>query len=1148
MNNLYKMEKLNLYSLDSSQDRQIRVTIDSDGNTGIGITNPSKKLEVVGDISFNGSLYQNGALFIGGSTIDETTDVSLNNLKVHGDLSANDASFNAVEINDSLNVTGDYQQNGANINTIYATIASPTLTGTPAAPTANSGTNTTQLATTAFVSTAVSNLVNGAPGALDTLSELASALGNSDNFATNVTNTLGSLQTQIDTKQATLTFNAPSSNNGNPSTSAQIKTALDTKQSTIDQTTDVSLKDLNVHGDLSANDASFNNITVLGDISFNGNLYQNGSLFTSSGGGGLTDLSATSIADLSDVSFNSASTTQGSGLIWNNTDKIWEPGTLTASITNTTTTTTTSNNSGWVDKAPVTNPAYRVFSQSASNGNDKMYFVGGKPASTSTNHVWEYTLSTNSWTRLYPTGVSLPNVIQHALVFYNNALYLFGGWPGSGSNTNTLHKLDLSPTTPVWSLITTNNAIPNRRDPRGVMWGSKLLIFAGYIDINPDGPRIDLWQIDLAAQSPAWTLLDDGSTLTISSQYSVCLGVYQNKLSMVAKEKYCEYDLNHSGGGSGWSEPATTNTPSTRFERLFTMIGDKLYLYGGRNGTSNYYNNFYVLDVTTKVFTEITSSISMPFLTHCGLSAMDNDTKLIICGRPHNVATGYTYEYTIPITTTTTTYNPVEINKLSTYYALSVGPNYDTASLDNSGSLIVEGNVGIGVADPSDCRLEVAGDISFNGNLYQNGSLFTGGTTIDETTDVSLNDLTIYGDISGSNDMVLNGRITIAKEERDQTPINATEYQILFNSASSYDNWISYNQPTDINVPLNMDWTLEYSHKITFTNQVYIHFAVILGAVPPASFANNTYFMYFATLSSGNAWTFRYNPKISNFQTSGFTFSVNSFSEFVDVKWMYTHSDKSMKLYFNGNIVASISSLKEPSHISGRWGFGEWSASTHHLINPRITYGGNTYVPNNALYSTSSTAPTVTTSTVNTAVLYAMDVNGKAIFSDSVTANGSVLSSDDRIKHNEQPITNALSTISKITPKRYFKTKNTLYDARHNFLLNEQNQPLSTSGTRLLLNKDYTIETGIIAQEIQSIPELEFTVQNTTPLGVDYNSIHCTHIAATKELHQIVQTQQTHMEEQQQEIEHLKLINQDMNAQLNQTLGELQTIKAHLGI
>jgi hypothetical protein len=40
--------------------------------------------------------------------------------------------------------------------------ASPTFTGTPVAPTAASGTNTTQIATTAFVTTAVSNGISGA--------------------------------------------------------------------------------------------------------------------------------------------------------------------------------------------------------------------------------------------------------------------------------------------------------------------------------------------------------------------------------------------------------------------------------------------------------------------------------------------------------------------------------------------------------------------------------------------------------------------------------------------------------------------------------------------------------------------------------------------------------------------------------------------------------------------------------------------------------------------------------------------------------------------------------------------------------------------------------------------------------------------------
>ena len=71
-----------------------------------------------------------------------------------------------------------------------APLASPALTGTPTAPTAVAGANSTQLATTAFVAAAVSALINGSPGALDTLNELAAALGNDANFSATVTNAL----------------------------------------------------------------------------------------------------------------------------------------------------------------------------------------------------------------------------------------------------------------------------------------------------------------------------------------------------------------------------------------------------------------------------------------------------------------------------------------------------------------------------------------------------------------------------------------------------------------------------------------------------------------------------------------------------------------------------------------------------------------------------------------------------------------------------------------------------------------------------------------------------------------------------------------------------------------------------------------------
>lgn len=74
---------------------------------------------------------------------------------------------------------------------LKAPIASPALTGTPTAPTAALGNNSTQLANTAFVTAAIAALVNGSQATLDTLNELATALGNDPNFATTMANSLG---------------------------------------------------------------------------------------------------------------------------------------------------------------------------------------------------------------------------------------------------------------------------------------------------------------------------------------------------------------------------------------------------------------------------------------------------------------------------------------------------------------------------------------------------------------------------------------------------------------------------------------------------------------------------------------------------------------------------------------------------------------------------------------------------------------------------------------------------------------------------------------------------------------------------------------------------------------------------------------------
>ncbi|END8659796.1 phage tail protein [Escherichia coli] len=82
-----------------------------------------------------------------------------------------------------------------------APLNSPALTGTPTTPTAQQGTNNTQIASTAFVMAAIAALVDSSPDALNTLNELAAALGNDPNFATTMTNALAGKQP----KDATLT-------------------------------------------------------------------------------------------------------------------------------------------------------------------------------------------------------------------------------------------------------------------------------------------------------------------------------------------------------------------------------------------------------------------------------------------------------------------------------------------------------------------------------------------------------------------------------------------------------------------------------------------------------------------------------------------------------------------------------------------------------------------------------------------------------------------------------------------------------------------------------------------------------------------------------------------------------------------------------
>ena len=79
---------------------------------------------------------------------------------------------------------------------IAIVLASATLTGDPTAPTLATADSDTSVATTAFVHAVIAALVDSSPGALDTLNELAAALGDDPNFAATINALITARQTE----------------------------------------------------------------------------------------------------------------------------------------------------------------------------------------------------------------------------------------------------------------------------------------------------------------------------------------------------------------------------------------------------------------------------------------------------------------------------------------------------------------------------------------------------------------------------------------------------------------------------------------------------------------------------------------------------------------------------------------------------------------------------------------------------------------------------------------------------------------------------------------------------------------------------------------------------------------------------------------
>ena len=215
-------------------------TINAANNTVTGITSAmiTDGTIVNGDINASAAIAYSklnltGAIVSGDIANDTIVDADINTAaNIAWTKIAPSSTVSATELGYLDGVTSAIQTQidsklaTSTASSTYAPIASPTFTGVPAAPTATAGTNTTQVATTGFVTTAVANLVASAPSTLDTLNELASALGNDASFSTTVTN---SIATKLPLAGGTMSGNIAMGTNkvtglGTPTTSTDAAT------------------------------------------------------------------------------------------------------------------------------------------------------------------------------------------------------------------------------------------------------------------------------------------------------------------------------------------------------------------------------------------------------------------------------------------------------------------------------------------------------------------------------------------------------------------------------------------------------------------------------------------------------------------------------------------------------------------------------------------------------------------------------------------------------------------------------------------------------------------------------------------------------------------------------------------------------------
>ena len=954
-----------------------------------------------GDITIDGTL--------SADTIGEKT--SATGVTIDGVLlKDNDISANGIQLDNLAVRSGGYiftntisettNGSGITIDGVLLKDGGITATGT----TQTAGNNTTQLATTAFVKTAIDNLVDSAPGALDTLNELAAAIGDDANYAATVTTALAGKQASITTSTR---LNANLIHDGSVTNTIfgrlanvtdDIQAQLNAKQASLTSTGSGEVITLLERTNLK--DVSDNAVRITENQTIAGV-----KTFTSDITGTLAGKAATADAlhtarTIHGVSFNGTADIDLSEVI---ADTV---GAMFSSNTETGITATYEDSDNTIDlivgtlnqdttgnAATVTNGVYTTGNQTIAGTKTFSSTISGSidgNAATVTNGVYTTGVQTVAGAKTFSSAVTVGNYTL----------------PTTAGTQGQVLKYPASGSTLTWGTVASGGG------GGGSSTTKKSQILESLIGVC-DGRVIQ-------GESASYTYENVTTSFNTSTTWTKITGSgISYKPPTGTKQVVFELIYAFKGSGSGSFEPLF----ATKLKIGSSYAEGQEFCY--RESSGGYpeavISNKFILDINSSHTESITNG---------KLSSWNTNRDLQVDIRSY---VGYA----------------VKIHAL----------RHDDAVNDGGSA---------GYFRAPLLKIVAIGEETTTGG---------GGSSIDNTTDVSMNDLEVFGDIS-CNAIKLGGHII--PDTNAAYDLGNAEYKIRHLFLSDNSLWVGDNHKIDI-----VGGKMKFKKRKTNVVPASIVAAGgdIAGALAATgvgavqSMSLKHWHDYAKTLNVGGGVG---QATIDDLFVSG---TAGDWEEDEDL-------DNSVKLSGDQTIAGSktfsgttkINAIEyESETVRGNELDTDWN-----VVIPWKTSTDKRLYYNDAAVGIDKTYAG-----------YTLDVGGSIRYT-----SGGLNGSDNRLKHNEVLITNGLATINKLQVKHYIKTK-TLYDNNHNFNLDASGIPLDSSGNKLELDKDYTIETGIIAQEIRNIPELEFVVrgdEETDHLALDYNSIHCTHIAATKEL------------------------------------------------